>query len=289
MALGATAAAPRGFVEFCRRQPTDCGASQSEMASLSLAAQGDAGSPTVAAIKYDWSGVFAGHAGAPALAADALSQGVASPAQAAVRYDWSGVFAAKGGAPVLAANALSQGIDTPARAAVSYDGFPAFAGDRTSAAPAVQMAANQPVTLTPAVWALVNRTNETVNRGIIRRTDAETYGVAEVWTTPLETGAKYGDCEDYVLEKRRALLAAGLPASALSIAVVVTRGQTHAVLLVNTNEGEYVLDNLTPWVLPWSKTSYEWRERQVAGSASHWAMADAAGPQPNGLLLASLR
>jgi predicted transglutaminase-like cysteine proteinase len=258
MALGATAVAPRGFVEFCRRQPTDCGASPSEMASLSLAAQDGAVSPTVAAIRYDWSGVFAGH----------------------------------GGAPAIAANALSQGVDTPALAVVSYDWSAAFAGDATSAAPAVQADADPGVTLTPAVWALVNKTNETVNRGIIQRTDADTYGVAEVWTTPLESGAKYGDCEDYVLEKRRALLAAGLPASALSIAVVDTvGGQTHAVLLVNTHEGEYVLDNLTPWVLPWNKTSYQWRERQVAGSASQWAFAAMSAAQPTGgaILLASTR
>jgi predicted transglutaminase-like cysteine proteinase len=257
MALGATAAAPRGFVEFCRRQPADCGASPSEMVSLSLAAQGGAGSPTVAAIKYDWSGVFAGH-----------------------------------GAPAVAANALSQGVDTPARAVVSYDWSAAFAGDRTSAAPAVQAAADPGVTLTPAIWALVNKTNETVNRGIVSVADADAYGVAEVWSTPLESGGKYGDCEDYVLEKRRALLAAGLPARALSIAVVTTASaQTHAVLLVNTNEGEYVLDNLTPWVLPWSKTSYQWRERQVAGSASRWAFAamPAAQPSAGAILLASTR
>ena len=41
-----------------------------------------------------------------------------------------------------------------------------------------------------------------------------------------------------------------------------------------TDKGEYVLDNLSAWVLPWNKTPYKWGERQVAGSASHWAVAE---------------
>ena len=141
--------------------------------------------------------------------------------------------------------------------------------------------------LTPDLWAQINRVNAAVNRAIVRRTDIDTYGQAEVWATPLAAGVNFGDCEDYVLEKRRALMAAGVPAPALSIAVVTTsRGEQHAVLLIDTQAGEYVLDNLTPWVLPWRKTSYQWRERQVAGSPARWASARLP-IEP--LLLASLR
>lgn len=145
--------------------------------------------------------------------------------------------------------------------------------------------------MTPVTWALITRTNDAVNRAIRPQTDLATYGVSEFWTTPLENGAKFGDCEDYVLEKRRALLAAGVPATALSIAVVRTRrNDAHAVLLVASDAGEYVLDSLTPWVLPWMQTRYQWRERQVAGSASRWAMAAAQDSPPRvpDLLLASL-
>ena len=129
--------------------------------------------------------------------------------------------------------------------------------------------------MTRAVWTLVNHTNQIINRAIAARKDIETYGLAEVWATPLKAGGKFGDCEDYVLEKRRALLAGGVPAEALSIAVVATeKGDVHAVLLVNTQVGEFVLDNLTPWVLLWNERSYHWLKRQVAGSPARWAVVE---------------
>ncbi len=51
--------------------------------------------------------------------------------------------------------------------------------------------------------------------------------------------------EDYVLAKRRALIQAGISPSALRIAYVKTRGgEGHAILVVKTDRGEFVLDNL---------------------------------------------
>jgi predicted transglutaminase-like cysteine proteinase len=127
------------------------------------------------------------------------------------------------------------------------------------------------VVMTSGVWALINRINDSVNRAIKPQDDRITYGVADYWGTPLEHGLKAGDCEDYVLEKRRALLAAGLPAQALSIAVVKTiQGDGHAVLLVGADDDWYVLDSLTPVIAPWRETNYTWLERQVAGSRSYW-------------------
>ena len=116
-----------------------------------------------------------------------------------------------------------------------------------------------------------------MNRQIVRRADIQTYGVLDRGATPLAQGAQYGDCEDYVLEKRRALLAEGVPETALSIAVATTSwGESHAVLLVSTDQGDYVLDSLTPWILPWRKANLTWRERQVAGAPFRWAMVSLA-------------
>ena len=127
------------------------------------------------------------------------------------------------------------------------------------------------IQLTPRTWAQISEINRNINRAITSRTDLEIYGRSEVWATPLADAQRFGDCEDFVLEKRRALIAAGFPPKALSIAVVLThRKERHAVLLVNSEAGEYVLDNLNAWVMPWDKTEYIWRERQVAGSANHW-------------------
>ncbi|CAN5399340.1 hypothetical protein BH10PSE1_BH10PSE1_26100 [soil metagenome] len=112
--------------------------------------------------------------------------------------------------------------------------------------------------------------NRGVNRSIRRSSDEALYGRADFWTRPTGRNAS-GDCEDYVLAKRQALIDAGMSAEALSIAVVkTTRGETHAVLLVATGSGEYVLDNLSPWVLPWPETPYDWIERQKPGTPLEW-------------------
>jgi predicted transglutaminase-like cysteine proteinase len=44
----------------------------------------------------------------------------------------------------------------------------------------------------------------------------------------------------------------------------------HAVLLVATVEGEVVLDNLSPWVLPWNEAPYQWLDRQAPGAPTQW-------------------
>lgn len=136
----------------------------------------------------------------------------------------------------------------------------------------------QGVAMTAELWTLANRINRGVNHAIRSRADTEVYGVADRWATPLEDGVRAGDCEDFVLEKRRALLAAGFPAQALDVALVVTRqGEAHAVLLLNTSLGEYALDNLTPWIVPWRDAPYEWTRREVGGDMLTWAAIDRRG------------
>lgn len=66
-----------------------------------------------------------------------------------------------------------------------------------------------------------------------------------------------GDCDDYVMTKRHRLIKAGLPASALRVAIVRTRtGEGHAVLLVATADGELVLDNLRRNIIGRHRTGY---------------------------------
>ena len=85
------------------------------------------------------------------------------------------------------------------------------------------------------------RINRWVNETIKPMTDLEHWGVAERWNYP-DDG--YGDCEDYVLLKRRMLMQAGWPRQALLITVVRDKqGDGHAVLTVKTDKGEFILDN----------------------------------------------
>lgn len=116
---------------------------------------------------------------------------------------------------------------------------------------------------------LLNKVNQAVNRDVKKANDFDLYGQPEYWSLPrLVDGKLYGDCEDYALEKRRQLIAAGVPESALSLAVAVTaRGESHAVLMISLKSGDWVLDNLTPWATPWEDLNYRWVQRQVPGTA----------------------
>jgi len=95
-------------------------------------------------------------------------------------------------------------------------------------------------------------------------TDLEHWGVVERWNYP-DDG--YGDCEDYVLAKRRLLIQAGWPREALFVTVGRDkRGDGHAVLTVKTDKGEFVLDNQNDQILLWSDTGYRFVKRQSPGA-----------------------
>ncbi|WP_374469481.1 transglutaminase-like cysteine peptidase [Phenylobacterium sp.] len=141
---------------------------------------------------------------------------------------------------------------------------------RTGAAaePAAQPAdAVPPPALGPGLWRKLVQVNADVNRALRPQLDAVSYGVPDFWAAPLaESRAPAGDCEDYVLEKRRALIAAGVPRRALAIAIATTpQGEDHAVLVVATGAGDFVLDNLSGQVRRWDEVPYAWRSRQADG------------------------
>ncbi len=130
--------------------------------------------------------------------------------------------------------------------------------------------------LTQKAWTNLVRINALVNERIKPLTDMEHWGVAEKWSYP-DDG--YGDCEDYVLLKRRMLSEAGWPLSSLLITVVRDQnGDGHAVLTVKTDKGEFVLDNQNPEILLWSETSYRYVKRQSQQDPNVWvALGD---PRP---------
>ncbi|MFN3523126.1 MAG: transglutaminase-like cysteine peptidase [Phenylobacterium sp.] len=126
--------------------------------------------------------------------------------------------------------------------------------------------------LTSEQWREVAEINLRVNEEITSVADAVQYGRRDFWSAPfLRRKKTEGDCEDYVLAKRRELIALGVPEGALSIAIGRTpRREVHAVLLIATPAGEYVLDNRSPWVSRWYDLNYRWERRQVPGS-QRWA------------------
>ena len=124
------------------------------------------------------------------------------------------------------------------------------------------------VVLSAKVWKDLVRVNKWVNDSIAPMTDMDHWGVVEKWSYP-DDGK--GDCEDYVLLKRRMLMQAGWPREALLITVVRDRrGEGHAVLTVKTDKGDFVLDNQEEQVLLWSDTGYRFVKRQSQTNPNTW-------------------
>lgn len=110
--------------------------------------------------------------------------------------------------------------------------------------------------------------NKWVNEAIKPLTDLEHWGVIERWSYP-DDG--YGDCEDYVLLKRRMLIQSGWPREALLVTVVRDKeNKTHAVLTVTTDKGDYILDNQNDDILLWSETGYRFVKRQSQSDPNVW-------------------
>jgi predicted transglutaminase-like cysteine proteinase len=243
MPQGESAAPPPGYVDLCQRDAFSCGAtnvssymaaaSDRALTTSSLGGGGLRPPPAHAALEEE-------EAASPLIQVTSLE---------AYRPAIDPSFAAIGEARVSEA----QTADAPAPAASA-----AVAG----------VAMSGPATLNKSQMRLVNALNRDVNREIQKASDFDLYGLLEFWSLPrVIDGKMYGDCEDYALEKRRRLIAAGVPAQALSMAVAVTaRGETHAVLVVAFESGDWVLDNLTPWATPWNDLNYHWVERQVPGT-----------------------
>ena len=125
-----------------------------------------------------------------------------------------------------------------------------------------------PVQMSDAMWTLLGSVNTTVNRSIKALSDDKAYSKEEFWTFP-DGGT--GDCEDYVLLKRKMLHAHGIPFSDLLITVVRQKnGEGQAVLTVRTGDGDLILDNLNDDVKPWTQTGYHFMKRQSVRYTGRW-------------------
>jgi predicted transglutaminase-like cysteine proteinase len=186
----------------------------------------------------------------------------------------NGIFGGLLAAAILAVSAspLAAQVDTGRTMAVTGPtsppvGFVQFCRQHLADCTATYYA-RPTVALTRARWDQLIAINADVNRAVEPMTDQENYGVTEYWTYPVNGR---GDCEDYVLEKRRRLIALGWPAGALLVTVVRdTNNDGHAVLSVLSDKGDYVLDNQNPKVLAWNETVYRYIKRQSPLDTVRW-------------------
>ena len=111
-------------------------------------------------------------------------------------------------------------------------------------------------------YDLAESINRRVNFSTEYRTDLKQYGVPDFWSV----AKKYGDCEDYALAKRKALLDLGWPADKLGLVVCVDETCTgHCVLWVMTDKGSYILDNRYEWPMLPSSLPYKWESMLCNG------------------------
>jgi predicted transglutaminase-like cysteine proteinase len=176
---------------------------------------------------------------------------------------------------VMAATAASAQSSIPAfttAALVTTDTLPPigwvqFCGENPSECQLPVLAA-RPVKLDDARWKQLVRINRDVNDEVEPVSDLEHWGTLERWSYP--TDGK-GDCEDYVLEKRKRLMDAGWPRQSLLITVVKDKkGDGHAVLTVKTDRGDFVLDNQETRIKAWTDTGYRFIKRQSEQDVNKW-------------------
>ncbi len=142
------------------------------------------------------------------------------------------------------------------------------------------------LTLNDQTWQRLNAVNHPVNAAISPEDDQTHYGREEFWTIPSDG---FGDCEDYAHTKRKDLISAGLPASAVRIAVVYSiKTALHAVLTVSTDKGDMVLDSLTDKILLWNATGFTWIEVQDPTNLMRWDSLQPADAQKRGYAAADV-
>ncbi|MEL6168014.1 MAG: transglutaminase-like cysteine peptidase [Pseudomonadota bacterium] len=123
--------------------------------------------------------------------------------------------------------------------------------------------------------ALADYVNRRVNRQVREITDARQYRREEHWALPTARG---GDCEDFALLKKRELMRLGVPASRLLMATVLDhQNAAHAVLILRTDQGDFVLDNLAPDLKHWSRTGYTFLRMQDPERPDRWMAVLAGG------------
>jgi len=121
--------------------------------------------------------------------------------------------------------------------------------------------------MSPDRWNLIYQVNAYVNGKIAPISDQDLYGEPERWVYPTDAG----DCEDYLLLKKRSLEELGFPPEALLITVVLDeKNEGHAVLTVTTDGGDFILDNRRSEILRWSDTNYTFLKRQSHSDPVQW-------------------
>ncbi|MDX5414145.1 MAG: transglutaminase-like cysteine peptidase [Rhodobacterales bacterium] len=115
---------------------------------------------------------------------------------------------------------------------------------------------------------LAIQVNRQINRQVRSISDQAQYARPEHWALPTAQG---GDCEDFALIKKKRLIEAGLDPRMLLVSTVLDRNRNaHAVLVMRTSQGDFILDNLRDEVLHWRQTGYTFLRMQDPSNPARW-------------------
>ena len=93
-------------------------------------------------------------------------------------------------------------------------------------------------------YSIVESINREVNASVSYMSDSEQFGVPEWWS---EARSGFDDCDGYALLKRELLKEQGFDAEKIHLATcwinVVAIDTGHCVLIVETDKGQFILDN----------------------------------------------
>jgi len=141
---------------------------------------------------------------------------------------------------------------------------------------AVDLSERDMIALDQQIWDTIVQINEKVNGTILSVADQDHWGVVDRWDYP-DDGV--GDCEDIQLLKRKLLVDTGLPRRALRMTVAIDEQDTgHAVLMVRTDFGDFILDNKRDAVLRWRETGYSYVKREGSDGLDWVWLGDETAP-----------
>ena len=123
---------------------------------------------------------------------------------------------------------------------------------------------------TQELYNTMYRINRDVNGNCQYVSDMQNYGIEEYW----KVAGKKGDCEDEALKKLK-LLRLYVRKEDLNIAICKIGGQGHAVLVVDTTNGDYVLDINSDVPTPWYEYHVEWVMISQKGDFTKWRTINA--------------
>ena len=110
-------------------------------------------------------------------------------------------------------------------------------------------------------YKLAERINSDVNARVTYKSDLEQFDTPEFWVM----AGKFGDCEDYALAKRNALLQAGWDKTSLGLCICEAFGNGHCCLWVETDKGSFILDNNYAFPVKPSELPYKWESMLCDG------------------------